>query len=114
MNFKFLVGQTVEFTPRGGKVGLFTVVRQMPEEYQALDRKYRIQGEQGTEWSAFEFDLTASDRALVSMRHRDRCETPAGTRLTLIGLSKAFRISERFAGDGDRMFEHTCKLGLRA
>ena len=62
MNFKFLVGQTVEFTPRGGKVGLFTVVRQMPQEYQALDRKYRIQGEQGTEWSAFEFDLTASDK----------------------------------------------------
>ena len=63
MNFKFLVGQTVEFTPRGGKVGLFTVVRQMPEEYQALDRKYRIQGEQGTQWSAFEFDLTASDKS---------------------------------------------------
>jgi len=63
MNFKFLVGQTVEFTPRGGKVGLFTVVRQMPEEDQALERKYRIQGEQGTEWSAFEFDLTASDKS---------------------------------------------------
>jgi hypothetical protein len=63
MNFKFLVGQTVEFTPRGGKVGLFTVVRQMPEEYQALDRKYRIQGQQGTEWSAFEYDLAASDKS---------------------------------------------------
>jgi len=63
MDFKFLVGQTVEFTPRGGKVGLFTVVRQMPEEYQALDRKYRIQGQQGIEWSAFEFDLTATDNS---------------------------------------------------
>lgn len=62
MNFKFLVGQTVEFTPRGGKAGLFTVVRQMPEEYQALDRKYRIQSQHGTEWSAFEFDLTESDK----------------------------------------------------
>ena len=62
MNFKFPVGQAVEFTPRGGKVGLFTVVRQMPEEYQALDRKYRIQSQQGTEWSAFEYDLTASDK----------------------------------------------------
>ena len=62
MNFKFPVGQAVEFTPRGGKVGLFTVVRQMPEEYQALDRKYRIQSHHGTEWSAFEYDLTASNK----------------------------------------------------
>jgi hypothetical protein len=63
MNFKFPVGQVVEFTPRGGQVGLFTIVRQMPEEYQALDRKYRIQSQQhGTEWSAFEFDLTAPNK----------------------------------------------------
>jgi hypothetical protein len=62
MHFKFPVGQAVEFTPRGGKVGLFTVVRQMPEEYQALDRKYRIQSPEGTQWSAFEYDLSASDK----------------------------------------------------
>ena len=63
MNFKFPVGQAVEFTPRGGKTGLFKVTRQMPQEHQALDLKYRIQNEQGAEWSAFEFDLTASDQA---------------------------------------------------
>jgi hypothetical protein len=63
MNFKFAVGQAVEFTPRGGKLGLYTVVRHMPEEHQALDRIYRIQSQQGMEWSAFEFDLTASARA---------------------------------------------------
>jgi len=64
MNFKFPVGQVVEFTPRGGKAGLFKVTRHMPEEHQALDLKYRIQNAQGAEWSAFEFDLAASDKVL--------------------------------------------------
>jgi hypothetical protein len=78
MNFKFPVGQAVEFTPRGGKVGLFTVVRHMPEEFQAFDRKYRIKNQQGTEWNALECDLSASDKrqdesaASAPMRHTSR------------------------------------------
>jgi hypothetical protein len=78
MNFKFPVGQAVEFTPRGGKLGLFTVVRHMPEEWQAADRKYRIQSEKGTVWSAAEYDLAASDKdagqyeAPALMRHTGR------------------------------------------
>lgn len=62
MAFKFPVGQAVEYTPRGGKVGLFTVVQHMPEEFQAVDRKYRIQNQEGVVWSTFEFDLTASEK----------------------------------------------------
>jgi hypothetical protein len=42
MIYKFLVGQTVEYTPIGGKAGLYTVVRQMPEEPTSSDLKYRI------------------------------------------------------------------------
>ena len=63
MNFKFLIGQAVEYTPRGGTAGLFTVVRQMPEESQAIDLKYRIKNQQeGFERSVFECDLMASDK----------------------------------------------------
>jgi hypothetical protein len=78
MNFKFPVGQAVEFTPRGGKLGLFTVLRHMPEELQAADPKYRIQSEQGMVWSAAEYDLAASDRGAgeyavaAPMRHTSR------------------------------------------
>ena len=61
MTFKFSAGEAVEYTPRGGKVGLFTVVRQMPEEYKAFDRIYRIKSNQGTEWSAHECDLIATE-----------------------------------------------------
>jgi hypothetical protein len=42
MSFKFSVGQAVEYKPAGGKTGLFKVVRQMPEEFRAIDRVYRI------------------------------------------------------------------------
>jgi hypothetical protein len=63
MNFKFSVGQAVEYTPRGGTVGLFEVVRQMPEEFQAYDRKYLIKNPQeGFERNVPECDLSASDR----------------------------------------------------
>src|SRR4051794_16871739 len=54
MIFKFSVGQAVEFTPRGGKLGLFTIVRHMPEELQSADPQYRVQSEQGIVWSAAE------------------------------------------------------------
>jgi hypothetical protein len=62
MGFKFTVGQPVEYKPAGGTVGLFTVIRQMPEEFRAVDRKYRIKGiHEGFERNVLECDLNASD-----------------------------------------------------
>ncbi len=46
VSFKFAVGQAVEYKPIGAKVGLFKVMRQMPEEHRAIDRRYRIKSEQ--------------------------------------------------------------------
>ena len=63
MTYKFAVGQAVEYKPTGAKVGLFRVIRQMPEELQAIDRKYRIKSDhEGFERSVLECDLSASDR----------------------------------------------------
>ena len=63
MDFKYAVGQAVEYKPIGGTVGLFTVVRRMPEEHGAFDRKYRIKsGREGFERSVLECDLSASDQ----------------------------------------------------
>ena len=46
MSFKFYVGQAVEYTPVGEKTpGIYKIVRQMPEEQQAFDLKYRIKSE---------------------------------------------------------------------
>jgi hypothetical protein len=45
MSFKFLVGQAVEYTPMGGKIGLYRIVRQMPTEEQAFDLRYRIKSD---------------------------------------------------------------------
>jgi len=46
MSFKFLVGQNVEYTPIGEKTaGLYKIMRQMPEEQQATELKYRIKSE---------------------------------------------------------------------
>ena len=79
MNFKFSVDQAVEYTPRGGKAGLFTVVRQMPEEYGAFDRKYQIRNEQESfVRSVLECELVASDKpqqdyaVIASLRHTSR------------------------------------------
>jgi len=49
MSFKFAVGQAVEYKPVGASVGLFKVTRQMPEEFQAIDRRYRIKSDHGFE-----------------------------------------------------------------
>ena len=63
MEFKYDVGQTVEYKPIGGNIGLFTVVRRMPEEHGAFDRKYRIKSvREGFERSVLECDLSASDK----------------------------------------------------
>jgi hypothetical protein len=59
MSFKFAVGQAVEYKPTGGKVGLFRVVRQMPEEFRAIDRVYRIKSDsEGFERNVLECDLS--------------------------------------------------------
>jgi hypothetical protein len=45
-SFKFLVGQTVEYTPTGEKTaGLYKIMKQMPMEEQAFDLRYRIKSE---------------------------------------------------------------------
>jgi hypothetical protein len=59
MTFKFTVGQAVEYKPAGGKIGLFRVIRQMPEEFRAIDRIYRIKNEsEGFERNVLECDLS--------------------------------------------------------
>lgn len=64
MGFKFNVGQAVEYKPAGGAVGLYTVVRQMPEEFRAFDRKYRIKGaREGFERNVLECDLRESEKS---------------------------------------------------
>jgi hypothetical protein len=46
MSFKFFVGQAVEYTPIGERAaGLYKIVRQMPEEEQAFDLRYRIKSD---------------------------------------------------------------------
>jgi len=46
MPFKFLVGQAVEYTPIGEKIaGIYKIMRQMPEEEQAVDLRYLIKSE---------------------------------------------------------------------
>jgi hypothetical protein len=57
----FAVGQSVEYKPAGGKMGLFKVVRHMPEEFQAIDLKYRIKSDsEGFERNVLECDLSPS------------------------------------------------------
>ena len=59
--YKFFVGQAVEYRPIGAQVGFFKVVRHMPEEFQAIDRKYRIKSDQeGFDRVVLECDLSPS------------------------------------------------------
>ena len=63
MDFKFTVGQTVEYKPTNGLTSLCTIVKQIPKEDGQLDLRYRIKNEHGTfERNVFEYDLTASDK----------------------------------------------------
>jgi hypothetical protein len=63
MDFKFTVGQTVEYKPANGLTSLCTIVKQIPKEDGQLDLRYRIKNEHGTfERNVFEYDLTASDK----------------------------------------------------
>ena len=58
MAHKFAIGEIVEFKPTGMNVGLFKVVRRMPEEFQAPDWRYRIKSDRESfERNAWEYDL---------------------------------------------------------
>jgi hypothetical protein len=62
MGFKYAVGQAVEYTPMGANIALFVVVRQMPEEFQAIDRRYCIKSAQESfERNVMECDLSPSN-----------------------------------------------------
>ena len=65
MPFKFVVGQTVEYTPIGEKKpGRYLVVRQMPQEEQAFDLKYLIKSEaEAYERNVVEHQLNADEGA---------------------------------------------------
>jgi hypothetical protein len=61
MAHKFAVGVSVEFKPIGAKVGVFKVVRHLPDEFQAVDLKYRIKSPQESfERTVLECDLSPS------------------------------------------------------
>jgi hypothetical protein len=67
--FKYAVGQAVEYHPIGANVALFVVVRQMPEEFQAPDRRYRIKSAlEGFERNVMECDLSPSS---IAQEHYD-------------------------------------------
>jgi len=62
MAFKFSLGQAVEYKPMGRTAGLFSVIRYMPEEHGASDRKYRIKSlQEGFERTVYEFELQPAD-----------------------------------------------------
>lgn len=60
MEFRYQVGQSVEYKPVGRGIGLFSVIRQMPDEHTAVDRRYRIKSEhESFERNVMECDLSA-------------------------------------------------------
>jgi hypothetical protein len=69
MGFKYAVGQAVEYQPIGANIALFVVVERMPEEFQAIDRRYRIKSAQeGFERNVMECDLSPSN---IPQEHYD-------------------------------------------
>ena len=61
MAHRFKVGQLVEYKPIGAKVGLYKVLRHLPEEFPATDWKYRIKSdEESFERNVLECDLSPS------------------------------------------------------
>lgn len=61
MAHKFVVGQSVEYKPMGGKTALFKVVKQMPDEAGRIDFMYRIKSAQESfERNVLECDLSAA------------------------------------------------------
>jgi hypothetical protein len=62
MSFKYAVGEAVEYRPMGGKAGRYTVTRCMPEEDNAVDRRYRIKhAGESFERTVLECDLSATN-----------------------------------------------------
>ena len=61
MAHRFKVGQLVEYKPIGAKVGLYKVLRYLPEEFAATDWMYRIKSDQeGFERTVLECALSPS------------------------------------------------------
>jgi hypothetical protein len=61
MAHRFRIGDLVSFRAVGQKLGLYKVVRQMPEEFPAVDWKYRIKSDQEDfERTVLECDLSPS------------------------------------------------------
>ena len=61
MAHRFRIGDLVSFRAVGQKIGLYKVVRQMPEEFPAVDWKYRIKSDQEDfERTVLECDLSPS------------------------------------------------------
>jgi hypothetical protein len=81
MPFRFRVGQEVEYTPPGGKnAGLYKIVRQMPEEQQAVDLKYCIKSEtEPFERNVLECQLSANVSA-GSTYAVSKARLPVGSR----------------------------------
>ena len=72
MAFKYSIGQAVEYTPMRQSAGLFEVIRHMPEEDGAGDRKYRIKSlMEGFERTVNEFDLQHLRNAVGPLRVRE-------------------------------------------
>jgi hypothetical protein len=63
MNFKFAVGQTVEYKPVAGEPSLCTIVKRMPAENGQLSCRYRVKiAREKFERTVAETDLTASQK----------------------------------------------------
>ena len=83
MSFKFSVGQAVEYTPIGDKkASLYRISRQMPEEQQATDLRYRIK----SEVEAYERNVPESQLSSDVMPENEYATTkpphPRGSRAT--------------------------------
>jgi hypothetical protein len=58
MDYKFLVGEDVSYSPAGERVGAFTVVRLMPENDNIADARYLIKSKsEHFERVVMEYDL---------------------------------------------------------
>jgi hypothetical protein len=62
MAHRFQVGKFVDFKPIGSKaVGLFKIIKHLPEEFRAADWRYRIKSDQESfERTVFEWELSLS------------------------------------------------------
>ena len=81
MAFKYSIGQAVEYTPAQQQPGLFKVVRHLPEEDGASDRKYRIKSlREGFERTVSEYDLQPADLSEGAYPEPVKRPRPSGSR----------------------------------